>query len=45
MGDQVEVLRKENKKLKKRISDIMKDFKSLKRRDAVKPGVKQSTRG
>lgn len=45
MGDQVEVLRKENNKLKERIYDIMKDFKSLKHRDAVKPRVKQSTRG
>lgn len=45
MGDQVEVLRKENNKLKERVYDIMKDFKSLKQRDAVKPRVKQSTRG
>ena len=45
MGDQVEVLRKENNKLKERIYDIKKDFKSLKQRDAVKPRVKQSTRG
>lgn len=45
MGDQVEVLPKENNKLKERIYDIIKDFKSLKHRDAVKPRVKKSARG
>ena len=44
MGDQVEVLRKKNNKLKERIYDIMKDLKSLKHKDAVKLRVKQSTR-
>lgn len=40
MGDQVEVLRKENK-LKKQIFDTMKDCKSLKKGNAVKPRMKQ----
>ena len=41
MGDQVEVLRQENNKLKKQIFDITKDCKSLKKGNAVKPRMKQ----
>lgn len=41
MGDQVEVLRKENNELKKQVADIMNDLKSLKHGAAAKRRVKQ----